>query len=633
MSTKKDELWRCMRFIISLNLFYFICLGAFAQVVNGYARVTAIAVNTFNVSNVNEGGDTFEDGEQVIIYQTKDNVIGGNTSDNISFGDISTILTAGRYEVRTRASHTESAGLPTSITLSSATSNSYNINANARVQIITYPTLGSPDYTTSGTLTALAWNGNVGGVLALRVEGTLTLANNISVNGQGFRGGSRSANYYSGGTGCTGVPEYIRTSNHTRAAEKGEGIYEPSSIDQRYARGKLINGGGGGAERINTGGGGGGNFSAGGAGGRGWSCNTDPGGGGVGGIDLSPYISASRIFLGGGGGGGQQNNSASTDGARGGGLILIAADTIETTGTCGGRNISANGNNASNGGNDGQGGGGAGGSIILNVNNWNINASCLLTISGNGGDGGDVNSSTHAGGGGGGQGVVIYSTAQPTSNMTTLTNVGQGGCANSGCSIVATSGGGTPGTGIIDEAPGPLPIELLSFEVEEIGANAVLISWETATEVNNDYFTIEKSIDIENWIEVSVLSGAGNSNVRNSYQIIDELLNATTLFYRLKQTDFDGTSSYSQIVIIALSGNESDELTLFPNPANNEIQLIGNLRGLSSVLLFDRFGRDLSEVVSVSVVSGSQVSIDISDLKAGLYIIQTGYYSLRFVKQ
>jgi hypothetical protein len=87
-----------------------------------------------------------------------------------------------------------------------------------------------------------------------------------------------------------------------------------------------------------------------------------------------------------------------------------------------------------------------------------------------------------------------------------------------------------------------LPIELVSFEVKLTIYNTVDLSWVTASELNNDFFTIERSIDGLNWEIVDTLSGARTTNQENNYKLTDKRPHFGLLYYRLKQTDFDGTT-------------------------------------------------------------------------------------------
>jgi hypothetical protein len=178
---------RIVFFLLSVLVFV---LPVSAQtILNAYAKVTGITSgNTIiTVSNVNETNHTFNVGEQVIVMQMQDDVIGSNTSNTSSFGNLSSIANAGNYEVRTITAKTPATGTPTSITLNGALTYTYNTGANASIQVITFRNLGV-NYTTVGNITGLAWDGNIGGVIALQVSNDLTLNHSISANGIGFRG-------------------------------------------------------------------------------------------------------------------------------------------------------------------------------------------------------------------------------------------------------------------------------------------------------------------------------------------------------------------------------------------------------------------------------------------------------------
>ncbi|MES2284851.1 MAG: PKD domain-containing protein [Bacteroidota bacterium] len=426
--------------------------------VNGYAQVIGISGNTINVASVNEIYDTFEDGEKIIIMQMQDDVI-GDTSNTASFGNISTIQSAGLYEYATILSHTEIAGIVTSITTSGSLTNVYNIGTNSSVQLISYPALGSPNFTTTSDIAGLPWNGNIGGVIAFEVNGTLNLNNNISADGIGFRGGQKSAAY---GTFTNGCDEFVFKDVPRYYGAKGEGIYKNSSPQWNNARGKILNGAGGGNE-YNSGGGGGGGFTRGGEGGPGYGCFNAPNGvGGKGGIALLPYIdiSATRLYMGGGGGGGQEDTFTATDGVSGGGIVIIKANKIKTPLSCTGISITANGNsNNLTAPGDGAGGAGAGGSITINCPDFDIvNAGCFL-VSANGGKGGDCpcNCGTVGGGGGGGQGSIIYTDCIPAIVLNkSFTKNGLGGANDLNETSFAENGDSTDNLGIFYR-PQPLP--------------------------------------------------------------------------------------------------------------------------------------------------------------------------------
>ncbi len=95
----------------------------------------------------------------------------------------------------------------------------------------------------------------------------------------------------------------------------------------------------------------------------------------------------------------------------------------------------------------------------------------------------------------------------------------------------------------------PLPIDLLYFQAQ-LQDEIVKLNWATAQEINNDYFTVEKSTDGQNFTEVLQVEGAGTSEVLKQYQATDPQPSTGVSYYRLKQTDLDGKFSYSKVVPI-----------------------------------------------------------------------------------
>ncbi len=266
-----------------------ISLGTKAQILNAYAKVTNIngAKTTLTVTNVNQTSHTFTVGGSVIMMQMQDDVIGTNTTNIASFGNLGAIANAGVYEIAIISARSPAAGTPTTITFSSPLAGTYNTGANSSVQLITLRDLGA-NYTTTATINGLTWDGNVGGVIGIQVTNTLTLNNSISANGIGFAGGTKNPNGYSACESTT-----YATAIATRYSGKGEGIYKNTTAAFGGARGKIINGGGGGND-VNSGGGGGGNYSEGGSGGLGWvpaGTGCSPSVGGLGGISLNGHIS------------------------------------------------------------------------------------------------------------------------------------------------------------------------------------------------------------------------------------------------------------------------------------------------------------------------------------------------------
>lgn len=107
-----------------------------------------------------------------------------------------------------------------------------------------------------------------------------------------------------------------------------------------------------------------------------------------------------------------------------------------------------------------------------------------------------------------------------------------------------------------------LPIVLISFEGVKAGDENIL-TWSTITEINNDYFTIEKTEDGETFEIVGILNGSGSSSILNEYRIVDYNVQKRINYYRLKQTDFDGKYTYTDLISIENSDRKENKTIRF----------------------------------------------------------------------
>ncbi|MBK5285602.1 MAG: hypothetical protein JJE25_09365, partial [Bacteroidia bacterium] len=113
--------------------------------------------------------------------------------------------------------------------------------------------------------------------------------------------------------------------------------------------------------------------------------------------------------------------------------------------------------------------------------------------------------------------------------------------------------------------PAPLPVELISFNASA-NENQVSLNWQTASEINNNYFTLEKSQDGTNYQSIRTVKGAGNTNVAQSYFYMDNSNSQSPIcYYRLKQTDFDGTTKEIGLKVVRIKSS-SDAVSVYPNP-------------------------------------------------------------------
>lgn len=594
--------------VLSTILSILISIALHAQV-NGYAQVTAISSTTLTIGITNETYGTFSTGVPVIIMQMQDNVIGSNTSNNSSFGTLSSIQSTGQYEVAHIAGTVRSSGILTQVIISSPLAHTYNFNSNSNVQIITYPSLGT-NYTTTSDISAVPWNGSVGGVVAFRVTGTLTLNHNITADNAGFRGAVANA----GDAGSCVSSTYITSANENNA-NKGESIYKASNTTFAAGRGRILNGGGGGNSH-NGGGGGGSNASAGGDGGRGYNCTLSAGG--LGGATLYTLIGGNRAFMGGGGGAGEGNNNYNTAGGNGGGIILINANQVATSGSGSSLRISANGQTASDVGNDGAGGGGAGGAVLLMVNSWNIASTKTLTISANGGNGGNVtDNNAHGGGGGGGQGAVIFSSSTPLTNITTRTLNGAGGRNYAGGTF-ADNGAGADNVAIFNGSFALLPAKIISFKGKR-AAQSNELSWEMVNEAGVSYYEIQRSYDGAAYESIKRVSGGSSL-----YEFTDKFTREENAYYRIAIYNNNGRIEYSNVIMMKTHNNSAISVTLAPNPVRDfaSLKIETERASTGTVRMINSFGM---------VVSMKRINLNRGENKIVINIpshLQNGTYQL-----
>lgn len=167
----------------------------------------------------------------------------------------------------------------------------------------------------------------------------------------------------------------------------------------------------------------------------------------------------------------------------------------------------------------------------------------------------------------------------------------------------------------------PLPIELLSFSAKA-AKGEVKLAWITATEINNDYFTIERSRDGENFESIITVDGAGNSTQQLLYQSIDgEPLNGIS-YYRLKQTDYDGKFSYSDVVPVRFDAKQ-ELFYLQPNPARDRVEVVftASEDGRNHIRVTNYNGQIVYDRETDVHAGVNRHPVDIGSLPSGIYFV------------
>ena len=166
-----------------------------------------------------------------------------------------------------------------------------------------------------------------------------------------------------------------------------------------------------------------------------------------------------------------------------------------------------------------------------------------------------------------------------------------------------------------------LPIELLSFTAQYKNEK-IAIQWQTATEYNNAYFTLERSIDADVFTAIANIQGAGNSNQIQTYQYEDKDMNLnSTIYYRLRQTDFDGTFSYSKIISLNTQEVDFQLSKSYYVDGNLYCTIVSSKHQKAQIEIFDLNGKRIFNE-SIGIVEGLfAYRINLPIYAKGIYII------------
>lgn len=182
------------------------------------------------------------------------------------------------------------------------------------------------------------------------------------------------------------------------------------------------------------------------------------------------------------------------------------------------------------------------------------------------------------------------------------------------------------------DAESLLPIELLTFNAQLTTAGDVDITWSTAAEKDNDFFTIERSLDGQNFFVLDTLGGAGNSHTLREYTYTDAAPVAGYNYYRLKQTDYDGKFEYFDMVTV-VNDKAKPELSMIsigPNPYRDqfEVSFYSIDNNAVHLKLMDMRGKTIfSKSLEAEKGLNSYTYVDQSNLQPGIYlftIVQKG---------
>ncbi|MGC9330730.1 MAG: T9SS type A sorting domain-containing protein [Bacteroidales bacterium] len=171
----------------------------------------------------------------------------------------------------------------------------------------------------------------------------------------------------------------------------------------------------------------------------------------------------------------------------------------------------------------------------------------------------------------------------------------------------------------------PLPVELLNFEaVCDVDSQAIDLIWSTASETNNDYFTLFRSKSSLNFEEIAKIDGHGNISFAQTYNYTDNNPPSGDVYYKLSQTDLDGTREDLNIVSVnCFDENQQYDLKIYPNPVTEELNIVfGNWPAeVSSMTIHDMSGRVILQKHLDNITNGTHIKLQMEDMAPGVYML------------
>ncbi len=179
-----------------------------------------------------------------------------------------------------------------------------------------------------------------------------------------------------------------------------------------------------------------------------------------------------------------------------------------------------------------------------------------------------------------------------------------------------------------------LPVELVQFEGKALNQEQIQLNWQTASELNNSHFVLEKSKNGFDFFPLTQIQGHGTSSTLHKYQHVDKSQHNSTNYYRLKQVDRDGQYEYSKVIKVQLQEGRNSMVYVYPNPATNQITVDFPTANEETINLqiFNSKGAMVYQQKWTGI-DAIHETINISDLPNGVYVIHTTTASENYMQK
>lgn len=178
----------------------------------------------------------------------------------------------------------------------------------------------------------------------------------------------------------------------------------------------------------------------------------------------------------------------------------------------------------------------------------------------------------------------------------------------------------------------PLPITLTFFNAIAKSEGSVELTWQTEREINIDYFTVERSVDANNWQTVLRTKDLNNTNFIKNYYEVDPDPYKNISYYRLKEIDLNGESTYSEVKEVNIISRPT-EIKVYPNPTKKQITIEYNKPGVYEIELLNYLGESLVRTKESITESDNTSYLDLSYLPTGIYYLRMNNEVRKLIKE
>jgi hypothetical protein len=195
--------------------------------------------------------------------------------------------------------------------------------------------------------------------------------------------------------------------------------------------------------------------------------------------------------------------------------------------------------------------------------------------------------------------------------------------------VVETNTLGCQGDTVFKPIVSIVPVEFLSFDAKRVNEK-VNLTWVTASEINNSHFDVERSVDNNRFEQIGTVKGNGTTSMMNTYSMVDNIKaiinsNATTVYYRLKQVDYDGEFAYTPTVTVSLNEKGSATAVLNPNPFKDAftVEVTESSATTAEVYLIDGNGKMVRNfTMELNKGTTAYQITELNELSSGMYFVR-----------